>query len=51
MGPVFAADREDGENYIDDRYGGHLSPRGNRIVAEALAADVFAETERKRARG
>ncbi|MEX2601264.1 MAG: SGNH/GDSL hydrolase family protein [Balneolaceae bacterium] len=26
--------------YIDDRYGGHLSAEGNRIVAKALAAKI-----------
>jgi hypothetical protein len=38
FGPDFAArNTEDAENYIDDRYGGHLSAHGNRIVAERFA--------------
>lgn len=36
LGPEFAADGDDAANYVDDRFGGHLSARGNRLVAERL---------------
>lgn len=36
LGPVLANEADDKLNYIDDRYGGHLSARGNRLVADTL---------------
>lgn len=42
MGPDFAADPDDGGNYIDDDYGGHLTDEGNRKVAARLKHDIFA---------
>lgn len=36
FGPEFAADGDDRANYVDDRFGGHISARGNRLVAERL---------------
>jgi len=40
LGPFFADDDDDGVNYIDDRFGGHLSVEGNRRAAQRLAGTV-----------
>jgi hypothetical protein len=40
LGPMFAEDDDDANNYIDDRYGGHLSAAGNEKVARRLAEDL-----------
>lgn len=37
LGPRFAAEESDARNYIDDRFGGHLSVDGNRLAAKWLA--------------
>jgi hypothetical protein len=37
LGPFFMAQEDDGANYIDDHFGGHLSIKGNRLAAEQLA--------------
>lgn len=37
LGPVFADADDDAVNYIDDRFGGHLSVTGNRAAAEKIA--------------
>ena len=39
FGPDFAADDDDAANYIDDRFGGHFSAKGNRMVAQRLARE------------
>lgn len=36
FGPRFAEAHDDAVNYIDDRYGGHFSVRGNEIVADEI---------------
>lgn len=40
LGPVFAAANDDAANYINDRFGGHLSTLGNRIAAAKVAEVV-----------
>ena len=37
LGPFFMEQEDDGANYIDDHFGGHLSIKGNRVAAEQLA--------------
>lgn len=36
MGPALAGSTDDAEMYIDDLFGGHLSPKGNALVADKL---------------
>lgn len=36
LGPVLVNDNNDSNNYIDDRFGGHLTARGNALVADTL---------------
>jgi hypothetical protein len=37
LGPMFD---KDADNYIDDRYGGHLSAAGNRLAAQKIAETI-----------
>ena len=37
LGPFFMEREDNGANYIDDHFGGHLSIKGNRLAAEQLA--------------
>jgi len=36
LGPVFAKEANDSQNYINDQYGGHLSSVGNKIAAQTI---------------
>ena len=49
LGPMFAEDDDDANNYIDDRYGGHFSAAGNEKVARRLAEDLGLLVEKARA--
>ena len=51
LGPMFADTGDDAENYIDDRYGGHLSAAGNEKAARRLAEDLGPLIEKARASG
>ncbi len=48
LGPDFADDDDDAINYIDDRYGGHFSVRGNQVVAERLKKRILSEVPDRR---
>jgi hypothetical protein len=49
LGPVFAEDRDDSKNYIDDQYGGHLSAAGNAIASAKIAEAIASMSDRRRA--
>lgn len=41
LGPHFASLHDDAVNYINDKYGGHLSPQGNRIVVQRIMLEIL----------